>query len=190
MTNVTLDIISNAAAISVNQDPLGVAGRRVASLPLIGEWSPTYPDDVMAVLAKCDLTSPTQLWRYTDRPPTRKKPDLLFIEACNASDPMQRWDLFGGRLKSLGNGECADRGFQWDPMRTGPCSATKVSQEWAWNTTLSEVTGGGFCLDLYSAGVFLFLTIVYHFRISLTSVLIFFFCMVFVFYRANRARCL
>ena len=95
----------------------------------------------------------TQQWYYTEqKQPPGAKADMLYITTCNATDPQQQWDLSGGRLKSVASGECADRAFQWDPLKTGPCSGSKASQSWVWNATSAEVSGQGFCLDVYSAG--------------------------------------
>lgn len=153
MSNETLAVISNGDLISVNQDPDGVAGRRVASMPPIGEWTPEYPDDMMAMLARCEPGSPTQQWSYTEQQPRPDtKPDMLFVALCNASDVKQQWDLTGGQLKSITNGKCVDRALQSDPLKTGPCSSGKASQAWGWNASTNEVTGQGWCLDVYSGG--------------------------------------
>jgi alpha-galactosidase len=66
MSAATLSIVSNADAIRVNQDILGRAGRRVASLPPQNytDLDHALPDDIIAVLSRCNSSSPTQHWRF------------------------------------------------------------------------------------------------------------------------------
>jgi len=85
MSSATLGVVSNADAISVSQDDLGIAGRRVASIAPNNLTLVDSGDDVLALLAPCDASKKTQRWTYTtkDLPPV---PNLLGIAPCNASD--------------------------------------------------------------------------------------------------------
>jgi alpha-galactosidase len=58
-SSATLSVLSNAAAIAVNQDPLGVQAQRVSSVAAAGAAAARAP---AAVLARCDASSATQAW--------------------------------------------------------------------------------------------------------------------------------
>ena len=93
MSAATLGIISNAKAISVNQDQLGVAGRRVSSTPPVGNWTPLYADDVMGMLAKCREGSPTQRWRFTPALNTTGKPGERTVAVWTEDSAGRKWAL-------------------------------------------------------------------------------------------------
>lgn len=62
MDAATLSVLTNAEAIGINQDALGVQAQRVDSTPPPTTTSPLTPGFTAAVLAPCDATRPTQTW--------------------------------------------------------------------------------------------------------------------------------
>ena len=58
-----LSIVTNADAISANQDPLGVQGRRTSVyMPANSTINTLTGHDAVAVVAPCNASSSTQRW--------------------------------------------------------------------------------------------------------------------------------
>eukprot|EP00040_Diaphanoeca_grandis_P029876 m.175804 g.175804 ORF g.175804 m.175804 type:complete len:713 (-) comp31831_c0_seq2:101-2239(-) len=146
----TLAIIKNTNAISINQDPWGRQGRRVAtSTPT--NTSLDENDHAVAIMKPCDTTSDLQQWRFFSAPAI----PALYIAPCNLTDEAQRFNLSGSHLMSVSTGTCVDQ--NQDPntpfmSKLKPCVAGKASQV----ATLDNQTGhfhvGGdnVCLDCFN----------------------------------------
>ena len=159
MTPATLAVYTNSDAISLNQDPLGIAGRRVAVYPP-SNTSLSPPWDALAVLAPCSPASPTQRWAWVNKtvpgPPTS-----LGLAPCAAEDTLQGWDFApDGTLRSTHSGLCLDAplsGCTTDAATVAACDASRPSQQWRLLPGGQVVNGGsqqpGSCLDIpYGTG--------------------------------------
>jgi len=63
MDAATHDVLTNADAIAVNQDPLGIQAQRVnVTVPPPAAASAAPAGEAVAVLARCDAARPTQTW--------------------------------------------------------------------------------------------------------------------------------
>jgi alpha-galactosidase len=63
MSKQTLRVLSMLPAIEINQDSLGIPGRRIMSISPVNE--PLVEGDATAMLSLCDAARPTQRWRFT-----------------------------------------------------------------------------------------------------------------------------
>jgi alpha-galactosidase len=148
----TLAILTNKDALAVSQDPLGVQGRRVKVVKPQNNTFMATQWDSAGVIAKCDATSPTQKWFFTNT--TSPTKNLLYVYPCNANDPTQQWNFAGSDgtpsfLQNKGTNQCVDT-VQFDPAILLDCSASKPSQMWAWNSSTGHIAGQGTaCLDLF-----------------------------------------
>ena len=151
MSLETLSILSNAEAISINQDPLGIQARRVAIAP-----PPTstlsQPFDVDAVLAACSTARPTQIWTFVNQ--TVPGATQLWQEQCKPSDASQAW-VFGadGTLRNAGTGLCVDaplHGCSMDAVQLKPCNPASATQQWglATNGNILAKQSPTECLDI------------------------------------------
>ena len=153
MNNETLSIISQARAIAINQDPLGVQGRRTSvHLPRNTTALPTAEGRfAVGVLAPCDADAPSQRWSLLNasQPPLH---NLLYLAACNASDPFQQWDYTpNGALLNLGANLCVDSSGQSDPSQLQKCAAGAQSQQWTLDAASAHMgSPGGQCLDVFN----------------------------------------
>lgn len=153
MDSGTFAVLTNAAAIAVNQDALGVPARRVASITP-SNTTLTAPFDIVATIATCNASKPTQEWHFRNMTsPTR---NLLYLTACDASDLFQTWSFAGSNgtpshLVNLGTGQCIDSSGQFDPGMLLPCDNSTTSQQWSCNATSNHVQSGSprHCLDVY-----------------------------------------
>lgn len=91
MTDETLGVINETHAIAVNQDALGIQGRRTSvHMPKNTSIVPSDTGrDAVAVIAPCDASSPSQRWTYINasQPAART---LLYLAACDATDVYQQ----------------------------------------------------------------------------------------------------
>jgi len=155
MTPETLAILTNPEAIAINQDPLGIQGRRVAIATPPNTTLTAF--DVESVLALCDASRPTQNWTFQNR--SIPGAQALFQQSCKAGDEAQQW-VFGsdGTLKNVASGLCVDAplsGCSTDPIRLQPCSAGKATQQWLLepNGNIRAAASSLQCLDIpYSIG--------------------------------------
>ena len=158
-TPSTLDVVTNAAALAVNQDALGVPARRVhVATPLNNSLMAYAPPVAVIALINASgspgaRTSP-RLWTFTANATATGPPfSQLLVAPCNASDVYQQWDRGGGALRNLGAGTCLDASARGnpDPGRLAACAAPPtVAQSWALqNGTGHMVSAGGLCLDLF-----------------------------------------
>ena len=148
----------NVAAISVNQDSLGIAGRRVASVPPTNLTLVDSGDDALAVVAPCVAGRQTQRWTYIEKK-VKPMPTMLAIAPCNASDPQQHWnysvdaDLLHAwtPLQSLATGQCVDYSIHRDPLETTQCAPHTASQAYTLHSATGEMASGrSNCLDVYN----------------------------------------
>jgi len=149
----TLAVLSNANALAVNQDPLGIQGRRVA---VFNPRNTTIADngvDSVAIIAACDSTRPTQTWRFVNQ--TGGPADLLYLQTCDATAPQQQWKFAGvsgtpAPLTNVATGQCIDAAAQFDPGMLTACDGSQA-QLWAWQSTSSHVVSVNpqHCLDVY-----------------------------------------
>ena len=153
----TLAILGNAEMLAINQDPLGIQGRRVAvqqpANTTLGTTVTTL--DSVAVLAPCDAADPTQTWTYVNETSTTR--NLLFIAPCTAGNLFQVWNVSsgasGGLLHNVGTGECVDASVgSGDPAMLGSCASgpdLPANQTWRWDPSTNHLSGGSgdaFCL--------------------------------------------
>jgi hypothetical protein len=157
MSDATLGVYANGEAISLNQDALGIAGRRVAVYPP-SNTTLTSPWDALAVLAPCTPHAPTQAWTWTNKsvpgPPT-----ALNQAKCDGGDATQGWAFPGdGTLRHTSSGLCLSAptgGCSQDAVRAAPCDPTQPSQQWRLQPGGQIQNGGGMssCLDIpYGTG--------------------------------------
>lgn len=151
MDAATLGVLSNAEAIAVNQDALGVQGHRVrVEAPAAVLPSAALPGGANAVWARCDSAVPTQAWRFAagGAPPSTRA--LLFLVPCDAGDAWQRWAPDGAALRNAGAGACLDSAAGHDPAAVAPCTLGAQSQAWAWDAATGYVrTPKNGCLDVF-----------------------------------------
>ena len=155
ITPATLGVLSNAEAIAVSQDLLGVQGRRVASTSPANATL-TAPWDSIAVASRCDATRPTQAWHWVNESDIGP-PITLFQLPCAPADPAQQWSFASGTLRNIGSGLCIDAalsppGCSTLPAKVAPCNASSPSQRW---TLLpqGQIAQGGECMDIpYGVG--------------------------------------
>ena len=159
MSKETLAIISNRDAIAVNQDPLGIAGRRVASSPPANLTLVDSGDDALALLAPCVPGKSTQQWTYTQQE-QKPQPTLLGIAPCNHSDPYQQWNFSVDAdllhvwtpLQNVGTKQCVDYTMGQDPLETSDCIDHKAGQAYTLRSATGQMQGAGpgsHCLDVY-----------------------------------------
>jgi len=154
----TLAVLTNAAAIAINQDPLGVQARRVAvAAPANATLSP--PFDSLAVVARCDAARATQQWTWTNSTPAGGAPTSLFEVKCAAGDAAQQWDFLpDGTLRNRGAGLCVDAptaGCSTSSAQLAPCDAARAQQQWALlpGGQIRQRAAGASCLDVpYGVG--------------------------------------
>jgi hypothetical protein len=132
MTPATLAVYANAEAIALNQDPLGIAGRRVAVYPATNATL-APPWDALAVLAPCSAASPTQRWTWSNK--TLPGPATsLGLAPCAAGDTLQGWAFApDGTLRNDRSGLCLDAptgGCSQAAATVAPCDASRPSQQW------------------------------------------------------------
>jgi len=153
ISTATLSVLANTDAISVNQDPLGVQGKRIAvQHPKNTSLTKSLFDNI-AVTKRCDASDSTQWWLYQQKNPANK-PNQLFVVPCNASDLYQQWTFVGSSgstvLKNSGSGECVDASASYDPGNTQKCDPTQESQQWSLDPVTNEVkTAKANCLDVF-----------------------------------------
>ena len=162
MSKETHGVIANPDAISVNQDALGIAGRRVASMPPSNLTLVDSGDDTLAVLAKCVPGKKAQSWTFQAHH-QKAEPTLLAIAPCNHSDSLQHWNFSVGAdlnqvwtpLQSLGTGQCIDDTRSNDPLQTATCTPHAAGQAYTLlEATTGQMTAAGHgrgcrCLDVY-----------------------------------------
>lgn len=87
LTPAALATVVNPEAIVLNKDALGVAGRRIASVPPRRQKL-AAPFDALLALARCDPASPTQRWRLNATDSTLWTADATGARWC--AGPSQR----------------------------------------------------------------------------------------------------
>ena len=150
-------MLLNRDAISVNQDALGIQGRRTSvHTPKDTSIVPAGGKDDVVVIAACNASSPTQKWTFMNS--TASTPNLLYVVACDANDVNQQWDFAGASgashspLRNIGVNLCADSSGQADPSKLQPCSGAS-SQQWTLETAtthLSVSSPSNTCLDVFN----------------------------------------
>lgn len=124
----TLSVVGNVDAIGVNQDALGIMGRRIAVQAPRNASAAATPYDALCIIAACDARRPTQKWRWRH---TASRMSLALLP-CNASDAMQKWSFpaapGGSQARSAGVPDlCVDFGVSNLPLGTAPCASGPVS---------------------------------------------------------------
>jgi hypothetical protein len=107
-----LAVVANHEAIAINQDALGVAGRRIASVPPLNKTMDA-PFDALAVLARCNQSSPTQKWRLNNTDGTFWTMDAAGKRWC-VGPSMLSW------TRPLAVLPCDDAAYR-DPNTTANC---------------------------------------------------------------------
>lgn len=161
MPQTVIDVVTNAEAIAVNQDALGVQARRLAvAMPANNTLGATAWDG-NTVIRKCDpATYPTQLWKWRNMT-SGGTPNLLYLVDCKANDPLQQWAFAGaggtaGTLQNKGapGGLCVDAEAQFDPAKLVPCNAGAASQQWVLQAASGHIAApavsNNHCLDVYN----------------------------------------
>lgn len=151
MDAATLAILTNADAIGVNQDALGVQARRVAVAAPANTSLTTLAWDNVGVIARCDASRPTQTWFWQNVTGTVR--DQLFLVPCDASDAFQQWSFDGAAgatvLKNAGNGLCVDAAST-DPAQTLACNPADTKQQWTLQASGHIASNDGYnCLDVF-----------------------------------------
>lgn len=121
-----LDVLKNPAAISINQDALGIQGKRVASTAAPRPRGMVGADN-QVVLAACTADNPLQHWWYnatTDLPP-----NFLYVTTCSVNDPLQQWEVVGSEIRNMQTQRCLSSSSH-DPIGMAPC-ANSSAQQWA-----------------------------------------------------------
>eukprot|EP01052_Picozoa_sp_SAG31_P010400 SAG31_NODE_569_length_14020_cov_11.049565_7_plen_481_part_00 len=166
-----LDVLKNKQALMINQDPLGVQGKRVSSVPppanaaaataarCNASTSSTLQCDNLALLKTCTESDPLQRWHYEKR--SRLKAVGLFITPCNSSDSAQRWVVPSsspGMLRQADGPKplCAR---SVDPILNAPLTPVLLAScdgasahNWTWRQDpvspagLGHISSGGDCL--------------------------------------------
>lgn len=149
MSPATLSVLSNAEAIAISQDALGVQARRVAVQTPKNTSLTTSAFDNIAVIGKCSADEPTQQWIFEN---VSNPVDGLYLEACDASSPFQQWvvEAGGAGLRNVGANACIDASGRSDPGQVLACDATKSSQRWSFNTATGQIHNGPSCLDVFN----------------------------------------
>eukprot|EP01116_Phalansterium_solitarium_P024035 TRINITY_DN867_c0_g1_i1.p1 TRINITY_DN867_c0_g1~~TRINITY_DN867_c0_g1_i1.p1 ORF type:complete len:727 (+),score=197.67 TRINITY_DN867_c0_g1_i1:51-2183(+) len=151
-----LAVLANPQAIAVNQDPLGIQARRLA-VQAAASTTLSLPHDNVAVIASCDPTRPTQLWRFVNL--STPSPDLLYLQPCDPANVAQVWSFPGADgtpapLQNKLTGQCIDAAANFDPGMLTDCSGAQ-SQSWYLEANTSYIRGnpagsyGQNCLDVY-----------------------------------------
>lgn len=155
LDNVTLGVLSNAEAISINQDALGIQGRRVAVFQPKNSTLGATPWDIVATVAQCQEGKPTQRWFFKNE--SSPQQNLLYLQPCDATNVNQKWSFPGSSgaasslLKNVGTGQCVDSSLNYDPGMLGTCNAASSSQQWVLQTGSNHTVSGSpvHCLDVY-----------------------------------------
>jgi len=161
----TLEIVKNAEALAISQDPWVAQARRIAVAEPKNDTL-SAPDHAIVLLKPCQATAdehaapePLQQWHLASRP---GGPGFahLWIAPCNASDPAQRFDGGGSSSASsalqpeMPGGTCVE-GVD-DPAffaKLVPCNASDPLQRTARNATTGHVHVGSsssHCLDAFN----------------------------------------
>jgi hypothetical protein len=160
MSKETLAVVSNSDAISVNQDALGIAGRRVKSVPPTNLTLVDSGDDALALLAPCVPGKKEQQWTYTTKE-QKPQPTILGIAPCNASDQLQFWNFSVDAdllhvwtpLRPVVTGECVDSTLSHDPLETSAeCEPHQAAQAFTLRSGTAQIKQAGpgsRCLDVY-----------------------------------------
>ena len=154
LDNATKSVVANKAAISINQDPLGIQAKRVAvQTP---QNTTLLPNANFAVIRECQANIRTQDWAFKPLNKTRQR--FLYIKPCNPQDEFQQWDFypFGGgsgasktALLNTGSMKCVDGAASQNPVSLAPCSDDPSAQSWTLDpTSLHIVSSQGSCLDV------------------------------------------
>lgn len=129
--NATLGVLTNPFAIAVNQDPLGIQGRRVAVQTPANVSLGGIMDNI-AVVRTCNASIPTQTWHWVNA--SRPVGDVLSMTPCDAGNRMQSWSLPTGStgvlVQNNGNGLCVV-GSNSNPAQLTTCVALSVNQNFA-----------------------------------------------------------
>ena len=156
----TLSIIGNSEMLAINQDALGIQGRRVkVTEPANTTLGTTVTSlDSVAVLAPCDSSDATQIWKYINESSTDR--NLLFITPCSSGSAYQTWnisrDAAGGLLYNFGTMACVDSSLgSGDPAMLGNCAnlpPIPPAQAWYWNSSSGHISNivGTTCLASYN----------------------------------------
>lgn len=142
MGPLTLATITNRLALQINQDPLGIQGRRVSTTPAPNQTIiPRYTGQV--IMNKCS-GSPQQVWKLKG---SSGEKISIYTVPCNASDPFQQWESLTGTagfLKNRGSGQCVDDTVSSNPAQTAPCQSGTALH------CFTPVWLGGKCCNLTS----------------------------------------
>lgn len=152
LDNVTLGVVTNKNAIAVNQDSLGIQGRRVAVHPPRNQT--LLRDRSFAVIKQCNSSRPTQTWTFTPATSRHNLARFTFLAPCDATDPLQQWRLDNDRLFNVGANECFDPARSSDPASLAPCTTASSSsqQYWVYDNSSRHIHNrdGSQCLDVYN----------------------------------------
>lgn len=149
----TLAILTNAEAIAVSQDALGIQARRLqVTLPTNHSIVPNSAPDAISVIALCDSTRPTQNWVWKNS--TSPIRDELYLVPCADGDLYQQWSFVEAPgnvylLKNKGANQCVDAAAQFDPGLVVPCVDSKKSQQWTLEANGHISTTSNNCLDVF-----------------------------------------
>eukprot|EP00038_Savillea_parva_P019610 m.28089 g.28089 ORF g.28089 m.28089 type:complete len:758 (-) comp4481_c0_seq1:102-2375(-) len=150
----TLDIIRNADAVAINQDPWGRQAQRVKATPASNQSLAAGPHAV-GVLKPCQQGLGLQQWKFKSSS-TSGSTAALNIAPCNVSDEAQRFTLAHGALQSVLTNQCVDASLPSGTMPFSaplqPCVANKSSQTAELDATTHHfhVGGSGHCLDCFN----------------------------------------
>lgn len=138
----TLSLVTNADAIAINQDPLGIQGRRYAiQTPRNNTIGPTQADNII-VAAHCDAADPTQTWHVE---PSGTPGQIYLGQAPCAAAPAQSFTLSGaGALSSPAfPGVCMTASPVSAPWWRAPileaCNASDPAQAWTWHSPSGQI---------------------------------------------------
>jgi len=152
LTNETMSILTNTEAIAINQDPLGVQGRRVAS-------SSATTDSPMLTHKK-----PTKGWPGSATADRR----YPIVTPCALNDPLQKWNYHTatGEIRHQSDGRCLSvvdcavnpngNVLQLEPCVIGahaPCAAGE-NQQWVVHHDssgyITTALSSNMCLDVWN----------------------------------------
>eukprot|EP01043_Picozoa_sp_COSAG02_P047764 COSAG02_NODE_4614_length_5165_cov_1.697592_2_plen_541_part_00 len=169
----TLNVLKNNYVLMINQDPLGIQGRRVSSVPppanaasttaasCNASTASTLQCDNLALVKTCNKSDPLQHWRYESGSGLTTLG--LFITPCNSSELAQRWvapiGSPGVLRQAVGAKPLCARStspvpnIPSSPVPLGSCNDT-TAQNWTWRhdsaspSGLGHIVSDGNCLSI------------------------------------------
>jgi alpha-galactosidase len=169
MSQATLNTLTNKEAIAVNQDKLGVQGKRVSSITPPYTPSPINP----IVGSSCSSGDARQQWtinsdgtivnadgRCLSVPGCSKNSGVqLTVEKCgststkcNSENEQWKYNSASGTITSSLSGMCVDLyDFTGPTVQTYSCNGGS-NQKWTYNPTAKTLTSNNNCLSIGSSG--------------------------------------